>query len=185
MNLLTDKKFLLFVAKFLLIFCILYFGTFAIIGLSSPVGYYSGFVAHYLDYVSGIKILLLQSTKGILSLFGISTSIKFDFTIGYSGGNYVHIARDCVGFGVYSFWAAYVVANKIPLKQKIMWAVGGVLLLFIINDLRITLLLVAINKGWAMPLGIDHHTWFNIFAYLAIFIMIFYFEKSQRRNIKT
>lgn len=29
-----------------------------------------------------------------------------------------------------------------------------------------------------MPLGIDHHTWFNIFAYIFIFIMIWIYDRS-------
>jgi hypothetical protein len=42
--------------------------------------------------------------------------------------------------------------------------------------------LVAINRQWAMPLGIDHHTWFNIFAYGAIFGLMFFFEKGSGLN---
>jgi hypothetical protein len=53
------------------------------------------------------------------------------------------------------------------------------LLLYTINQLRIGLFLVAINKGWKMPLGWDHHTWFNIVAYTAIALMIWAFEKRN------
>jgi exosortase/archaeosortase family protein len=90
---------------------------------------------------------------------------------------------DCVGYGVYSFWIAFVMANKGKLLKKVLWIVFGVLGLWLINVVRITLFLTSINKGWPMPLGIDHHTWFNIFAYLLIFLMIWRYDKSMK-NVK-
>jgi hypothetical protein len=30
-----------------------------------------------------------------------------------------------------------------------------------------------------MPLGWDHHTWFNIFAYIFIFIFMFLFNRTN------
>jgi hypothetical protein len=36
------------------------------------------------------------------------------------------------------------------------------------------------DKGWPMPLGIDHHTWFNIFAYGLIFLMIWMYDRAFR-----
>ena len=179
MNFLLQKNFFLFVAKFLVAFLLLYYGTIAMIGLAAPGGLYIPFVDKYLDYVSGIKNLLLWTTKGILYLFGIQTRIEPGYLIRFINGRGVYIAMDCVGYGVYSFWIAYMFANENPFKKKILWIIGGLILLFLINDIRITLFLVAINKGWPMPLGWDHHTWFNIFAYLAIFLMMYVFEKNQ------
>jgi exosortase/archaeosortase family protein len=181
MNIFSDKKFLWFIAKFLLLFCIFYFGTLAIIGLASPGKYYSSFIDHYFDYVSGIKNMLLYCSKKILQFFGVDARIEPGFIIRYYRGKGVFIAMSCVGYGVYSFWLAYVLANIIPVSKKILWGIGGLLLLFAINVVRITLYLTALNKGWPMPLGIDHHTWFNIAAYLAIFIMIWRFEKMTKK----
>jgi exosortase/archaeosortase family protein len=76
---------------------------------------------------------------------------------------------------------AFVVANKGRWVKKLIWVVGGLLALWFINTVRITLVLVAINKGWPMPLGIDHHTWFNICAYLLIFLMIWLYDRSFKR----
>lgn len=185
MSFITDRKFVSFVIKFIVIFCILYYGTLFMIGIAAPGGTYSAFVDKHLDYVSGIKNLLLLGTQKMLLIFGIKTQIEPNFTIRVIHGRGVFIAMDCVGYGVYSFWLAYVLANVVPAMKKTIWALGGVLLLFFINNIRIALFLVAINKGWAMPLGLDHHTWFNIFAYLAIFTMIYFFEKSISRNKET
>jgi exosortase/archaeosortase family protein len=89
----------------------------------------------------------------------------------------------CVGYGVYSFWIAFVAANQGTIYKKMRWIIVGIFLLWLINVLRITLLLVAVNNGWPMPLGIDHHTWFNIAAYLLIFIMIFKYDRTSGQNV--
>ena len=100
-----------------------------------------------------------------------------------TGGRGIYIAMDCVGYGVYSFWIAFVAANTGGFWQKVKWICSGLLALWFINVLRITLFLVAINKGWPMPLGIDHHTWFTIAAYIMIFILILLYDKKSGNKI--
>ncbi|HVZ96954.1 MAG TPA: hypothetical protein VG847_08775 [Chitinophagaceae bacterium] len=173
-----------YLLKFAGIFSLCYFTTLGIIGLASPGGYYSPFIARYADYVTWLRNSLLNATSGILSVFHIQTEREPGFYLGMPGGNGVIIAYDCVGYGVYSFWIAFVAANTGTVWRKIKWIAGGLLLLWIINVIRITLVLLAINKGWAMPFGIDHHTWFNIAAYILIFILIFLYDRTGKRKFK-
>jgi len=175
-----NNAFLIYLLKFAGIFCLLYFGTLAMIGLAAPAGYYSPFIAKYLDYVSWIKMSLIHATGFILSVFNIPTQIEPGFLIRFVHGRGVIIAMDCVGYGVYSFWIAFVAANKGKFSRKLLWIVFGVLGLWLMNVVRITLFLTSINKGWPMPLGIDHHTWFNIFAYGLIFLMIGMYDRAFR-----
>ena len=180
LSLVFKNPFIVYVIKFAIIFCILYFGTLAWIGLAAPGGYHSAFIEKYLDYVSWIKVSLMNATGFILSIFSIETIKEPGFLIRFSGGRGVIIAMDCVGYGVYSFWIAFVAANSGTLGRKIKWILVGVLGLWLINVIRITLFLTSINKGWPMPLGLDHHTWFNIFAYLLIFIMIWWYDRTAK-----
>lgn len=180
----ADKNLWLYLGKFAAIFCVCYFGTLAVIGLAAPGSWYSPFIAKYFDYVSWIKNSLIGTGAFILSLFDIHTQTEPGFVLRIRGGNAVIIAMDCVGYGVYSFWIAFVGANKGKLLKKILWIIFGVLGLWFINVVRITLFLLAINKGWPMPLGIDHHTWFNIFAYLLIFVMIWIYDQSFRNPVE-
>lgn len=175
----------IYLLKFAAIFCLCYFGTRAVIGLATPGDYYSPFIEKYLDYVSWIKISLMQATAFILSLFHIGTHTEPGFIIKFDGGRGVIISMSCVGYGVYSFWIAFIAANKGNFLRKLLWIAFGVLALWFINVIRITLFLTAINKGWPMPLGIDHHTWFNIFAYLLIFLMIWWYDRTGKlKNVK-
>jgi len=126
---------------------------------------------------------LLSATGFILSLFNIQTHTEPGFLIRINGGRGVVIAMDCVGYGVYSFWIAFVAANSGRFWKKARWIFLGVMVLWMINAIRITLFLVAINKGWPMPLGLNHHTWFNIAAYLMIFILIWLYDKSSADKV--
>jgi exosortase/archaeosortase family protein len=179
-----NKKFIIYVLKFAVAFCVLYFGTLAIIGLAAPDGYYSPFVANYLDYISVFRSLLLHTSKGLLSLFNYDTTFRDKYTLmGYHGG--IRMVYSCIGYGVMSFWAAFIFANKGSWKKKLAWIIGGLFALFCINVLRIILLIVALDKNWPMPLGLDHHTWFNIIAYLLIFLMIYLYDKSTPRTLNS
>lgn len=175
-----DKKFWWFAAKFLAVFGFLYLGTLAVIGLAAPGGWYSPFIEKYFDYVGWIKQSLIWAVGIFSSWFGYETHVLPDYIIRIKNGAGVKVAMSCVGYGVYSFWAAYVIANDGTLFKKIKWALGGVLLLWLINSIRITLVLVALQKKIPMPLGIDHHTWFNIIAYVFIFLMIWVYERKQK-----
>lgn len=181
-SLFNDKKFWLYLLKFAGVFCICYFGTLAVIGIAAPGGLHSLFVEKHLDYVSWIKLSLIHTTGFILSLFHIPTQTEPGFAIKFPGGKGVYIAMDCVGYGVYSFWIAFVVANRGKIVKKTGWIVGGLLGLWLINVVRITLYLTSLNRDWSFPFGIDHHTWFNIVAYLLIFFLIFLYDKSFSKN---
>ncbi len=179
-----DKNFVWFVVKFLSLFGLFYFGTLLVIGLASPGGSYSKFVDEYFDYVTWISKSLVNGTRGLLQIFGIDTYTAPRFVIRIVGGTGVRIAYDCVGYGVMSFWLAFVVAASNHWKRKIIWVLVGWIVLWFINIIRIALLLVAYNKHWKMPLGIDHHTWFNIVAYGAIFTMMYLFERNTGTKTK-
>jgi exosortase/archaeosortase family protein len=174
-----DKEFVWFVAKFLLLFVLFYYGTRAVIGLAAPGDLYSPFVAKYLDYVSWIKYSLMAGTAFMIKLMGYATHYEPEFVVRIIRGAAVKIEMSCVGYGVYSFWAAYVIANKGNWKNKLKWVLIGLLSLWTINVLRISFFLWTIQNNKPMPLGIDHHTWFNILAYIFIFGMIWVFERGK------
>jgi exosortase/archaeosortase family protein len=178
-----NKNFGWYLLKFAVVFCILYFGTLAVIGLASPESYYSPFVAKYLDYISVLRSSLLHSSKAFLSLFNFQTAFRDRYTLMATHGG-IRMVYTCIGYGVMSFWAAFVLANKGSWKRKLLWTIGGLFALWCINVLRISLLIVALDKKWPMPLGLDHHTWFNIVAYSLIFLMIYLYDRSSPNELK-
>lgn len=180
---LKNKRLWIYLVKFLGIFCLCYFGTLAIIGLAAPGGYHSPFIEKNLDYVRWLKLSLLKGTELMLSLFNISSHTEPGFRQRIDGGLSIIIAMDCVGYGVYSFWIAFVAANQGTFFKKAIWILAGLIALWVINVIRISLFLVAINEGRSMPLGLDHHTWFNLLAYTLIFIMIWLYDKAFKQKL--
>ena len=181
----SNRRILIYLAKFLGAFCVLYFGTLAIEGLTAPEGkYYSGFIDKYFDYVSWLRSSLTYGSKLMVSVFGYPTELLSPTLLQVKGGRGVHIGYDCLGYGVISFWIAFVFANNGSWKRKLGWMLSGALVLWIINVLRISLVLVSVNRNWKFPFGWDHHTWFNIVSYLAIFMMIWVYDKGTRGKSK-
>ncbi len=90
----------------------------------------------------------------------------------------------CVGYGIMSFWGAFILANTAALKRKLLWIIGGWLVIWCINVIRVCLLLVSINNNWSMPFGWDHHTWFNVVAYFFLFVLIYFYDHSEKRYNK-
>lgn len=176
----ADKRFVLFLVKFILGFCLLYYGTIALIGLSIPGNHYSPFIEKYVGYYRWLRDSLITSSRLLLSWFGYATELRLPNYLKITGGRGATIGYDCLGYGVISFWVAFIFANNDNWKKKLLWMIGGSFGLWLINVLRISIILVALNKRWAMPFGWNHHTWFNIVAYMFIFTMIWWYDKRHR-----
>lgn len=176
------KELLLYLLKFGGFFCLLYFGTLGIIGLSTPDNVYSPFVARYLNFVDPLRASLLLGAKAFLALLGYRSYLPDRFTLTMDNGSAVRMVYSCIGYGVMSFWGAFVLANAGTAQKKISWLFGGLAMLWVINVLRIGLLVLANSRGWAIPLGWDHHTWFNIVAYGCIFMLIYFYDRSFKQR---
>lgn len=180
MLLIDNKKFLMYLLKFAGVFCILYFGTLAVIGLSTPGGYYNSYIER-LNFIDWLRKSLLYGSKALLGLFGFKTEVEGLYILRAKHGGAVRMVYQCIGYGVMSFWAAFVFANTATISKKLKWILGGWILVWCINVIRVSLLLAAINNKWSMPVKIEHHTIFNIVAYTLILVMIYFFDRSQFR----
>lgn len=171
--LVPHKELIKYLLKFFGLFGLLYFTYLAVFGLSDPRNYYSPFVDTYLNFINPLLRFILLATKGFVSLLGYEPFFKNEYALGLPDGHGVGMAAPCAGCGVMSFWIAFVFANKGPWKQKAAWMIGGCVVIFIINVLRISFLLVAFDKNKPLPFGWDHHDWFNVVAYGFIFLLIY------------
>jgi exosortase/archaeosortase family protein len=177
---LVNKRLSIYLLKFIGAFCFFYYGTLAIIGLSAPEGYYSSFVDNYLNFIPAFRNFILFATKQVLAILGYESFQKTATQLRIVGGGGVNIVYSCLGYGVTSFWLAFVFANTGTWKKKLAWMVGGALVLLVINVLRVSLVALASHNRWAFPLGLDHHTWFNIAAYGMIFLMIWVYDRGNK-----
>ncbi|MBC7887132.1 MAG: exosortase/archaeosortase family protein [Ferruginibacter sp.] len=176
------NSYLLYFIKFVGAFCILYFGTKAIIGLTVPGGYYSPFIARYLDYPSQLRFSLLNGSRMLVAIFGFDTYLRDAYHVNIVNGRGVHLVYACLGYGLLSFWIAFIFANNGRLSKKVYWMLGGCVVIWLINVSRISIVLVAANKNWDLPLTLEHHTLFNIIVYAFIFLMIGMFNRSEKKG---
>lgn len=183
-NIFIQNNFLRFTILFICIYLGCYYFLKIITGVAVPSGYYSPFIEKYFNIAAWLRTSLIVASKFFLSLIDMPTNRIDAYILQAVGGRGVRIVYACLGFAVMSFWVAFILASYTNLKKKLAWLVAGLLALWVINVARISLVLLAANKGWHFPFGLDHHTWFNIIAYSFIFCMIFLFEKNIKQHKK-
>ena len=175
---LIKNPFFIYLIKFFAIFCVAYYGTIAVEGLAAPNNYYSPLIDRWLDYPSSLRSGLLNGCKFFLALFGYDTSITDAYHLQMVGGMSVQLVYTCLGVGVMSFWLAFVLANKGSFWKKFCWVMGGMLVIWLINVFRISLVLLANNKQAKIPFNMDNHDFFTVLAYGAIFLLMFLYDRS-------
>ena len=180
---LISKSYVKYLLKFGGLFSLFYFGTLVIIGLSTEENTYIPFVAQYLDYITPLRHSILFCAEKLLHAFHYSTIWTDEYTVGITGGQSVRMVYSCVGYGVMSFWTAFVLANSGNVAKKSKWLVTGLFILWVLNVLRIFLFLLALNKNSDPSEMIDHHTVFNIVAYGFIFLLIYFYDRSEKQRL--
>jgi exosortase/archaeosortase family protein len=171
-----------FLLTFLGIFAFLYYCNIAFIGLVAPGGYFVPILAEYFNYIEGLRSFLLYSSESILNASGFETfkqGIWFR-VVGHGGFN---LAYDCLGYGVMSFFAAFVVAFPKSTKSKLWFLPAGLVLIQSLNILRFVLLGVFWKKSELRQM-FDHHDIFNIVLYLALLSVMYLWINSGNKKLK-
>ena len=175
-----DKKLspLRFVLIFVLLFVLFYYFNIFFFGITSPGShyFYSAFLADHLNYISWLRRFLLMSSSWILNLLGFG-AIYNEYDLLVAGHGTIQLVYSCLGLGVMSFFAAFVLAY--PKKRQSKWLVlaGGIIGIELLNILRFILLAIFWNKKGQHIL--DHHTIFNILIYLVIAFTLYFWVRHD------
>jgi exosortase/archaeosortase family protein len=166
--------------KFILIFAVLfpafyYFNIFYF-GLTTPDNHYNQFIADHLNYIGGLRWILLKCSAQILTWLGF-TVLTNQYELLVAGRGVFVLVYSCLGLGVISFFAAFVLAYPVKLKSKTGFLIGGILGVEILNVIRFVLLSLYWNKNENRI--IDHHTIFNIIVYIIIAITLYFWVKRN------
>jgi len=182
-NLFKNEGFL-FIVKFLCLFTLFYYFNLFFISITSKVdnGFYV-FLKQNLDYIDWLRYSILHSSEAFSRLIGIKCHVQNAFEIRLDTKALgLLMVYQCLGYGIMSFWAAFVIANSTTLLKKIYWLLIGWVVIWVINCLRVTVLLAALQNNWPISKYVDHHTMFNIVAYGFILLLIFIYIKFE--NVK-
>ncbi|MDP9049059.1 MAG: archaeosortase/exosortase family protein, partial [Bacteroidota bacterium] len=166
-----------FIVKFILLFAFFYFVNVACFSATSPGSHhYSAFIFKYLNYIAGLRWLLLQSSVQILNWMGFA-AISDEYHLLVAGRGSLQLAYDCLGLGVISFFAAFVLAYPKKVRSKMILLVTGILGIEILNIVRFVLLGLFWDKGHTKI--IDHHTLFNSIIYVIVGITLYFWVKHH------
>ncbi len=169
-----------FLLIFLSLFTLLYYFNIFYLGIVSPGGYYFPFLAENLNYIEGFTQLLLQLTAFVLKLLGYKT-FTFENWLHVSGKGGFILAYDCLGFGIMSFFTAFVIAYPKPIKSKYYYLPVGLLLIQSLNITRFVLLSLY-WKGSLFNGLTDHHDLFNIVLYIMLLLIIYLWVNTKDKN---
>jgi len=168
----TDLSPIKFVFSFLFLFVAFYYFNIYWFAATSPTSrHYIPFVANNLDYIKGIRLLLLNCSTGLLNLLGF-TAIHDNYIMLVAGRGSIQVVYKCLGLGVISFFTAFVIAYPKTLKAKVIFIIAGILVLQFLNILRFMFLAVYWTKAGTTTL--DHHTIFNFVIYLIVAISVYF-----------
>jgi len=169
-----------FSVTFVLLFLAFYYFNIGFLSITSPLSKnYIPFVADNFNYIRLLRHMLLHSTTFLLNCAGFAT-IMNDFEMRIAGYGGIRIAYDCLGFGLMSFFTAFVLAYPKQLRQKMVFLISGLVAIQIFNILRLAL--VALFWGKNAQRVIDHHLIFNSIIYTLISIALYFWVTADDRK---
>lgn len=171
--------------RFILLFLALYYFNVLYIGIVDWRGsVYSPFLDKNLNYIEWLRNSILYTSNMIAHILGLKSYVSLPFRVKIFQGPYVETVYACLGLGIMSFWVAFVSAHQADWKRKALWIAIGTFSIWFINCWRIALLLLALQYRKAINGYFNHHTLFNIVAYLLIAFLVYLHAKNMRKNEK-
>lgn len=167
----------IFIIKFLLLFLMLYGFNILFIGLTTPDGIYVPGLEQHANYIHQWRTFTLQTTASLLDILGFRTKLtELSLrVIGFSGFKLVY---SCLGYGIMSFFAAFVISYPKRLASKLYMLISGLMMIQATNIARLVLISIywkpCFKDSW-----IDHHTMFNISIYLIVITILYAWTNAK------
>ncbi|MBS4044379.1 MAG: exosortase/archaeosortase family protein [Chitinophagaceae bacterium] len=173
-----------FILKTILLYCLFNYGSKFWIGITAKGNFYSEFCDQHLNYIKWLRHSILIGASFVCKMFGFSTQIIDTTIIRVENGYGVTMIYSCIGISVLSSWTAVALAYTTPIKRKLIWLFSGLAVIWIINVLRVAILLILFNT-YKNPKGFEyHHEVFNTIAYIFVLVMIYFYLKDKKLTLK-
>lgn len=174
-----------FVLKFGGLFAAFYSINMYAVDMILPGKRYNAFFFEHLNYIYWITGSIMHTANLMTQAVGLDTQVVNIRYLVVPGGHRLFMNWQCVGLGIFSFWGAFILANSMNWKKKMIWGIGGVLAIWLLNCCRTALLMVALEnnwkewkQSWTFGRTLDHHDLFNYGCYIIILGMIYLFYKK-------
>ena len=148
--------------------------------VNTPTGkYYNAYINEHFNYIQWLRTSLIVSTVKIMELLGYYMMYSKTQILALNGIP-SNINYGCLGLGVFSFWAAFVLAFPKPIKQKLKFLIKGLVSIFLLNVFRLIILtILTVEIPNEKEYFNYHHDAFNFFVYTVLFIMIYFWVKKN------
>lgn len=180
----ANKAAIIFVVKLLVLYLFFSQGNLFMNSVMSEGGkFYNEYMSQNFNYIQGLKYALIKPAVWLIKLVGFY-AIHNEMDVMVVNGPYLRVNYSCLGLGVMSFLAAFIMAFPAKLKSKIKLFIFGMIMIYILNVLRIAGLgiLLRIFKSQRSNFTY-HHEIFNIIVYILIFIVLYFWIKNNTTPI--
>ncbi|MBC7743681.1 MAG: exosortase/archaeosortase family protein [Flavobacterium sp.] len=148
-------------------------------GITAPGNYYSQFLDDHLDYIRQFRILLIFLSSLIIKMLGYQVFTS-ETTLHVFNAGGINVVYSCLGFGVMSFFVAFVIAwPEKSIKEKLLFIPIGLILIQTLNIARFILVAILWRRS-SMRGTLDHHTLFNIILYLILLAVIYFWINDHK-----
>jgi exosortase/archaeosortase family protein len=180
----ADKKAIKFVIALFVLYILFSQGNLFMNSVMSPgARFYSPSLAEYFNYIQGLKTLLIVPAVWIIKAFGFY-AIYNESDVMVVAGPYLRINYSCLGLGVMSFLAAFVLAFPASWKSTFKMLAIGIVSIYILNVCRIAGLGVLLGFFQSQRQNFTyHHEIFNVIVYICIFVMLYIWIKKNTKGI--
>lgn len=164
--------------KFLVILLVLYVvfsqGNLFMNSVFSPGGkYYSFYLSENFNYIQALRSAIISPSIWVIKQSGFY-AIHNNMDILVINGPYMRINYSCLGLGVMSFLAAFIIAFPAKVNSKLKIFFIGMLSIYLLNISRISIIGVIMANFSSQRNNFKyHHEVFNIIVYICIFLLLF------------
>ncbi|WP_426328031.1 exosortase Y [Pedobacter sp. R-06] len=149
---------------------------------SPDAKYYNATISTHFNYIQGLRTALIIPAVWIIKAFGFY-AIYNETDVMVVAGPYLRVNYSCLGLGVMSFLAAFVLAFPAPWKSTFKMLAIGILTIYILNVCRIAGLGVLLGFFESQRQNFTyHHEIFNIIVYICIFTLLYFWIKKNTRK---
>ena len=181
----ANKKAIKFVVALFILYILFSQGNLFMNSVMTPGSrFYNAYIADHFDYIQGLKTALIVPAVWIIKAFGFY-AIHNEMDVMVVAGPYLRVNYSCLGLGVMSFLAAFVLAFPAPWKSTFKMLVIGFIAIYVLNVLRIAGLGVLLGFFKSQRNNFTyHHEIFNIIVYICIFAMLYFWIKRSNKLVK-
>lgn len=178
-NLFKDNVAVRFGVSFLVLFLLFYYFNIYFFGATQPGNHYFPVLAEHFNYIKVLREGLLAATGFLIKALGF-ISIHNGYELLVVGHQRIVLIYSCLGLGVMSFFAAFVITYPKKLKSKIVFLLTGLLSIQILNICRLALLALYWDRTKARI--IDHHVIFDVLIYIFISASLYLWVNHKASN---